>query len=237
MIDEALDRVPRWRRVVRAVAIASGVLLVVTAPWWGRPVLSSMSFFRVRDIEFHGARYVSAAELLERMAVDTLQSVWMDLGPLEERVAGHSQVREARIERRLPGTLVVRVSENLPLALVSGRGGFAVVDASGRQLPIDPSRTTVDLPIIAAGDSGSLRLLAELRRENPPLFERVSEVRRSGRDELLLRFETYRVRAMDDVTAARLAELLPVEEDLARRQLRAVEIDLRYRDQVIARLP
>jgi cell division protein FtsQ len=42
---------------------------------------------------------------------------------------------------------------------------------------------------------------------------------------------------MRDVSAARLAEIDPVEDDLTRRGLRAAEIDLRYRDQVIARLP
>jgi cell division protein FtsQ len=41
---------------------------------------------------------------------------------------------------------------------------------------------------------------------------------------------------MADVSVDRLAELVPVEQDLARRRLRAVEIDLRYRDQVIARV-
>jgi len=42
---------------------------------------------------------------------------------------------------------------------------------------------------------------------------------------------------MRDVTADRFAEIDPVEDDLTRRGLRAAEIDLRYRDQVIARLP
>jgi len=45
------------------------------------------------------------------------------------------------------------------------------------------------------------------------------------------------VRAMHDVSAARLAEIEPVEQDLARRGLHAAELDLRYKDQVIARLP
>ena len=44
------------------------------------------------------------------------------------------------------------------------------------------------------------------------------------------------VRAMKDVTLERLADIEPVEADLGRKQLRATEIDLRYRDQVIARL-
>jgi hypothetical protein len=44
------------------------------------------------------------------------------------------------------------------------------------------------------------------------------------------------VRAMLDVTPDRLAEIFPVEADLAKRQARVAELDLRFRDQVIARL-
>jgi cell division protein FtsQ len=42
---------------------------------------------------------------------------------------------------------------------------------------------------------------------------------------------------MTNVTLARLGDIDPVQRDLTRRQLHAAEIDLRYRDQVIARLP
>jgi hypothetical protein len=52
----------------------------------------------------------------------------------------------------------------------------------------------------------------------------------------MLELEKEPVRAMQDVSVERLAEIAPVEEDLARRQLRVAEIDLRFRDQVIARL-
>ncbi len=45
------------------------------------------------------------------------------------------------------------------------------------------------------------------------------------------------VRAAVDVTAGRFADLGPVEDDLARRGVRAAELDLRFRDQVVARLP
>jgi cell division protein FtsQ len=76
-----------------------------------------------------------------------------------------------------------------------------------------------------------------LRSEAPALYDRVSEVRIIGTDEVLLEFDGMPVRAMRDVSATRLAEIEPVEDDLARRGLHAAEIDLRYRDQVIARLP
>ena len=70
----------------------------------------------------------------------------------------------------------------------------------------------------------------------PTLYARVSAVRRVGDDELLFQFAAQPVRAMQDVTLERLADIEPVEADLRRKQLRVAEIDLRYRDQVIARL-
>jgi hypothetical protein len=47
---------------------------------------------------------------------------------------------------------------------------------------------------------------------------------------------TLRIRVPIGLSVERMADIFPVETDLARRQLRAGELDLRYRDQVIARL-
>jgi cell division protein FtsQ len=76
-----------------------------------------------------------------------------------------------------------------------------------------------------------------MQREAPSLYARISSVRSSGSDELLVQVADVPVRTMTSVTLARLSDIEPVERDLARRQLRAAELDLRYRDQVIARLP
>ena len=230
--EAASPRAKRWRLAASGVI----VLALVTSPWWGRAALRHMAFFRVRNVEIVGARYLQASDVVSRLAVDTTASVWDDVAPLEARVGQHPQVQAVEIDRRLPGTLVVRVTENLPVALVPSKGGLQAVDARGRALPIDPSRSNVDLPIVAQGDTLLLRLLAEVRRHSPALFARVSEVRRAGREEILVRLVSVPVRATVDVTAARLAEIIPVEEDLARRGAAVAELDLRFRDQVIARL-
>jgi len=94
----------------------------------------------------------------------------------------------------------------------------------------------VDAPVLMQRDVALLRLLGRIRTGMPALYARVSSVRRVGRDELVLQLKTGPVRAMIDVTLNRLADLDPIEADLARRQVRVAEIDLRYRDQVIARL-
>lgn len=227
---------PKWRRVLRRISRITILLAVVSSPFWGRALLRSMDFFRVRRVEIEGLRYATPDEIVSRLRVDTLASVWDNVGPLEARVAEHAQVRAVRIKRKLPGTLVVVVTENPPVALVSTPRGLIVTDADGDSLPVDPTRMDVDLPILARKDFLLLRLLAETQAEEPALFARVSEVRRVGRGEVVFELPEFRILADSAVNAARLAEVLPVELDATRRSWRPRELDLRFRDQVIVRL-
>jgi len=222
----------RWRRGAAALLL----VLLASAPWWGPRLLAQLAFFRVRRVELVGARYIAPRDILRRLAVDTLASVWDPTGPLQARVAAHPSVKAARVRRKLPGTLVVEVTEWTPVALVPTRDGLRPFDERGVALPTDPAWTPVDVPVLLQRDTTVLRLLGAVQREAPSLFARVSEVRRTGAEELLLRLDTVPVRARTDVTPQRLWEIQPVERDLARRQRRVVELDLRYRDQVIARV-
>jgi cell division protein FtsQ len=151
-------------------------------------------------------------------------------------VASHPEILHAVVRRKLPGTLVIEIVERVPIALVPAPSGFRVYDERGVALPIDPARMPVDVPVLMERDTTVLRLLGAMRVARPALYERVSAVRRAGRDELILQLKTEPVRVMQDVTLERLADIEPVEADLSRKQLRVAEIDLRYRDQVIARL-
>ena len=237
MSDDARAEAPhpaaRWARVGAVAALA---LLLLASPWWGPRALSKLDYFRLRKVEIEGARYLAPDDLLARLKVDTTMSVWTDLAPLEERVRKHPQVRAASVERKLPGTLVVHVTENLPIALVPSARGLRAVDIQGDTLPIDPSTVDVDLPIVAQRDTAVLRLLSEVRGAYPALYDRISAVRRVGRGELLVQLTTVPVRALSNVSVDRLAEVVPVERDLERRNARVAELDLRFRDQVIARL-
>ncbi|MBK7906665.1 MAG: FtsQ-type POTRA domain-containing protein [Gemmatimonadetes bacterium] len=229
---------PRWKKRVRRIGQLAAVLTLLASPWWGRAILREMDFFRVRRVVIEGARYASPDEIVSRLRVDTTTaSIWDDVSPLVARVKEHPQVRDVRIGRRLPGTLVVRVTENPPVAFVNTTKGLVVTDADGKPLPVDPTRTDVDLPVLASRDTLLLRLLGEVRAEIPSLFARVSEARRGSRGDIVLVLAEHRILAKADVSAARLAEVLPVELDLARRGRTVTELDLRFKDQVVARLP
>lgn len=232
---EAQDsRLPRWR-----LALFGALLLVLLAsPLWGPRALSRLAFFRVRKVEVNGLRYTPAGEVLARLRVDTTRSVWDPLDPLATRVMEHPQVESATVSRKLPGTLVVDVVERRPVALVPIGAELRAVDERGVTLPLDPSRTPVDAPVVTAPRvAGVYHLLGKMQREAPALYARISSIRPAGSGELLVQVADVPVRTMTSVTLARLSDIEPVERDLARRQLRPAELDLRYRDQVIARLP
>lgn len=220
----------------RLALIGIAGLLVVGSPFWTPLLMRRMAFFRVRRIEILGARYIAPSDILARMHVDTSASVWDPTGPLAKRVAANPEIEHAEVRRKLPGTLVVDVTERVPIALVPATGGFKVYDDRGVVLPIDPSRVTVDVPVAAERDVPLFRLLAQMRIGLPLLYARVSAARRINGNQLLFELKNGTVRTMEDVTLDRLADIEPVEADLGRKQLHAAEIDLRYRDQVIARL-
>ena len=245
MISRERLRRPGWK-ILGALFL---VALIMAAAWGIRAGAREMAFFRVRSVEVRGAKYLQASEIISRLRVDTLASLWDDLTPYKERLRGHPQVADVSISRRLPGTIVVTIRENLPVALIQTPAGLLPYDSAGKQLPIDPARTSLDLPIVATDDPVLLKLVGAIRAEEPRVFARIEEVRRTGRDEILLtlsrgassadtvsRGKTLLVRVPTDLSVERLADIFPVETDLARRQATVSELDLRYRDQVIARL-
>ncbi|MFL5487656.1 MAG: cell division protein FtsQ/DivIB [Gemmatimonadaceae bacterium] len=246
---ERLGR-PGWKILGALLLVA----IIMAAAWGTRAAARRMAFFRVRNVEVRGTHYLQPNEIVSRLRVDTLASLWDDLDPYRERIRGHPQISDVSISRGLPGTLVVTIHENLPVALIQTPTGLVPYDSIGKRLPIDPARTKLDLPIVATADPVLLNLVGAIRATHPRLYGRIEEVKRMGRDEILLSLargsdssspsngaraqnhQTLRVRVPVGLSVDRLADIFPVETDLARRQVSVGELDLRYRDQVIARL-
>ena len=233
---------PRWWRLLRLLLVTLAVAGTAATPWWGPRALSTLEFFHVRRIVFEGMRYTPRAEAIALLKVDTLQSVWQEMAPLAVRLEAHPLVAEVQVERQLPGTILVHVTEREPVALVRrAHGRLDPVDGNGHRLPIDPARVPMDVPLSASADSALLQLLDGLRTAEPALYARVERADRvkdkGAPDEFRLKLGPVTVRTTPEVTVRRFKDILPVEADLARNRLRVVELDLRFRNQVIARQP
>jgi hypothetical protein len=193
----------RWLAVPAAALVLT--LLAAVAPLGFR----HMDAFRVRRVEVLGTRYMPAESALAATGITDSSSVFEDLAGWTQALRDERMVADARLLRRLPGTLRIEVIESEPVALIR-TPELRPVDARGRVLPVSLAGMNLDAPIIAhtvkladdsVADDATQQLIAALlriRSHDAALAHDVSEIghaaggglrlrlRRPGGAELLL---------------------------------------------------
>jgi cell division protein FtsQ len=227
-------------RASRRVLLWAGATMTIMAMWMAAPVgLRRLAFFRVRQIELVGIRYLDADRVLAAMRLSRHASVFDDTNVLADRLRGLDGVADASVIRRPPGSLKVIVREIAPVALVANaRGALAVVDADGRTLPFDPAREAgLDLPVVQSADSGVVGLLARVQVFDPALFQTIDGARRTDatRGDVLLELGAHRVLLSRDAGPEVIEAVVLVARDLAAKARRYTELDARFAGQIVVR--
>ena len=238
--------------VSSAAVLLAGIGFVISrAPGWGR----AADEFVLSEIDVRGNTVLTAAEVVDLSGLALGESLLgVRLGELEGAVARSSRVERVRASRRLPGTIIIRLDETLPAALIAAEsGGFAEVTDDGRVLePVERS-DRVDLPVVTASFGSvepgtrlesqelvrALELLREARRISPELWAEISEVRFAPGSGLIIYTvaDGAEVRVGSGALDANgLRDLWLVMSDLRARGLAAESIDLRFDDQLVVRL-
>ncbi len=111
--------VERARHVVRFAARAAllcGIGLIGVVGYY---VVFSSQFFRVTTLNVEGLNRLAAIDVARRAKVPRAVNIFrVNRAAIAERVSRHPWVAEAVVRRRLPWTLVVRVRERRPLAVL-----------------------------------------------------------------------------------------------------------------------
>ena len=231
-------RVPRIPRgAARRVLLWAGVVMLVMVVWMTAPLmLRRLAFFRVRQVELVGIRYLDADHVLTALQLSPRQSVFDDTDVLAARLRRMDGIADASVTRRPPGVLKVIVREVEPVALaMSDRGALAPVDADGRTLPFDLS--SLDLPVVAGGaDSGLFGVLARVQAFDPALYQSIDAARQTdAQHDVLLELGSHRVLLARDAGPEVIEAVALVARDLAAKSRAYVELDARYGGQVVVR--
>jgi cell division protein FtsQ len=219
--------------VKRGWVILGGVAVIAAGVLVAPGQLRRLEFFRVKRVEVIGARYVSGDQVAATLGLPATASLVDDTDPLARKLVRMRGVREARVSRRWPGTLVVRLTEADPVGLARTDAGLVLIDDRGRVLPFDPTRAPADLPL-APADPVVAGLMARLREWEPGLFSEVEAAERAGGD-VALRTGDRRLLLRGDATPETLRALVAVMGDLGRKGKRYQELDARYTDRVYVR--
>ena len=213
-------------------------------------LLRRMDTFRVKQVEVRGTRWLAPDEVLETSGLTEMSSVFDSPDAWIASLEEHPMIQAVRIERRLPSTVRIVVTETQPVALVRATT-LLPVDETGRVLPIAPEAARLDLPIlmgaVEVGSNGyidaraqqAVGALARLQREEPALAAAVSEFDGGSALRLQLRLSYPTVALLPlEPTATRLNEVRRTLDDLATRgELPLTRVvDGRFEGQVVVSL-
>jgi len=208
--------------------------------WMMAPLgLRRVAFFRVRQVELVGIRYLDADQVLAALQLSPRASVFDDTEVLVDRLRALDGIADVAVTRRPPASLKVVVRETEPVALVANaRGALTVVDAVARPLPFE--LVSLDLPVVQTGekgDSGVVAVLARIQAVDPALFQTIDAARLTGGEnrDVVLELGRHRVLLTSDAGPEVIQSVVLVARDLAAKARPYAELDARYAGQIVVR--
>ena len=181
-----IRRNQRQIAVERVLAILRNIVLsmlaLVGAVWLYLHTRSDARF-AVRSIEISGAVHTSRASLatLTRQ-YGGLNLFRIDIARVQSDFESMPWIRRINIEKKLPDTLRIHITERVPVALLHDHDRLLYVDGDGKAFAdLAAAVGDNDLPIITGASGAELAraiaLLESLRAADAELYSRVAEIR------------------------------------------------------------
>lgn len=148
--------------------------------------------FTMRRVEINGANRVSRLDIYN-VAFDqpSMAMPLVDLEATRDRLLRFGWIKEARVSRRLPDTLVIDITERRPVAIWQNGGRLSLIDAEG--VVLEPVRVEAmpELPLVVGGQANRhLASLATLLSAVPHLRPQVAGATWVGDRRWDIRFQT-----------------------------------------------
>lgn len=179
----------------------------------------------------------AAAEADSTKAPQALVSV----SDIRRRLLDYGWVKDARVSRRLPDTLVIDIVERKPAALWQNGGALALIDSEGVVLDRVPVDKMPDLPLlIGPGANGQEQQLDALMAAVPTLKPQLASASWVGGRRWDLAFQSGETVALPEGEAsanAALTKFARVDKQSGLLGRGIVRFDLRVPGKMIVRLP
>lgn len=243
----------RRRRVLLLVVVVA--LAAVTVPLAARPAaraLGSLAPFQVRSIEVSGLLYLAPEEIRSRIPARVGDNLLLvSPAAVEAALEKNARVERAQVVR-VPGKLIVRVTERRTFVLVSA-GSLLEVDAEGTVLTPLKRGLVADRPIVtglklrpaAPGTKLTgermedlLHLVRLLESPDVGLISEISEIASDAPARAVLRTSRDQIPIYVDPERVNLAAMRAVAatlRDVRERDRRVLVMDARYKGQVVVR--
>jgi cell division protein FtsQ len=165
----------------------------------------------------------------------------VNVSAIRDRLLQFGWVKDARVSRRLPDTLVIDIVERKPAALWQSQGQLALIDSEGVVLDRVPVDRMPDLPLlIGAGANGQEQELQRLMADVPTLKPQLASATWVGGRRWDLNFQSGETVALpegEEEARTALVHFAKMDKSSGLLGRGIVRFDLRIPGKMIVRLP
>lgn len=255
----ALDTVIGWlpvteeqlHRVFLAVILGAAVALGwIVATMAGVPAMAQKQIaavasdagFEVRRVDVRGVKNMNELKVYERVLAERNRAMpLVDIKALRKELLELPWIKDARVSRQLPDTLVVDIVERSPHAVLRKADKFVLIDGSGHELePVTAEQASGRLIVSGPGAGKQVEGLAKLLDAAPALKPQVREAEWIGNRRWNLTFKTDQVLALpegDKQAAGALVSFARLDGTNRLLGGKVVAFDMRAKDRIYLRIP
>ena len=213
VLDRLLKALPfteaqMQRALTYAIVAVAGVGLIVTANLTGVTAeahaqyahLAAKAGFEVKNVEVSGIKRVDEFKVYDLVLAQKDRAMpLVDVGQIRQDLLQYGWIKEARVSRRLPDTLVVDITERQPAAVWQQGDQLALIDADGHVLEQISAEHRPNLPLLVGPDANLKAVaLAGLLSAAPALKPRVAGAEWIGNRRWNLQFKTGETLALPE---------------------------------------
>jgi cell division protein FtsQ len=165
----------------------------------------------------------------------------VDVAGIRRQLVGYGWIKDARVSRRLPDTLVIDIVERTPAALWQNQGQLALIDGEGVVLDRVPVDKMPDLPLlIGPGANRQARQLGHLMDSVPTLKPQLASATWVGGRRWDLNFQSGETLALPEGAGdaeRALGKFAKLDKSNGLLGRGVIRFDLRVPGKMVVRLP
>lgn len=202
--------------------------------------VANSKLFQLRQCTIEGSNYLKYDEIISLMEVKKSDNLlFLDSKQLARRLMASPWIRKAFLRKELPHTLLVRIEETQPVALLMDKNEVYLVDDKGEKLERQNDALPV-LPVIAVENSdekiylNAVKLSEEINN-NAFLRGEAIEIRGTKPENISMNINGTTVLVGTGEYKEKLNGFLKLKDEVDKRNIEVEYIDVRFTKRLIVK--
>ena len=238
-------------RIFLAMILGAAIVLAwMVASFAGVPAMAQAQLehlahqagFELHNVEVRGTNHLNELKVYQIALADRDKAMpYVDLHAVRTRLMDLSWVKDARVSRQLPDTLVIDIVERKAAAVLAKPDRMVLIDGTGRELEVvSAARAKGKLLLSGPGAGQQVAALSGLLDAAPALRPQLQSAEWVGNRRWNLSFKTGQMLALPEGTEPSAKALMKFAQLDGRNRLlggKAVAFDMRAGDRIYIRMP